>query len=145
MALKSKSEGSSRALHFVGRMYRWAAWFGLLAAILLAAWGFIDQWNVAVRWEKDLFRVFLSSAAFGGAFFIAGLFFCGMMFLVSLLIEAGLKMLDNSNTQVDLMRRLVRQQSDVKSTTRLGENAVSTQANLTQHVVEAHQNRQRGQ
>ena len=72
-----------------------------------------------------------------------GLFLCGMAFLVSLLIEAGLKMLENSHTQVDLMRRLVRQQSDVTSTTRLGNNTASMQAHM-QHEVEERQNRQRG-
>jgi uncharacterized membrane protein YhiD involved in acid resistance len=120
-------------------MYRWVAWFGMIVTILLAGWGFLEQWRNLSYWQ-DTWNKFLSSAGIGAMILIMGLIFCGTAFLVSLLVEAGLKMIANSQTQVDLMRRLVHQQSDVTSTRRLGENTASVQIQPQQEMVE-HQRR----
>lgn len=141
MALKLKSEEASRALRTVGRMYRWVAWLGLMVTIFMAGWGFLEQWRGVSRWQ-DTWNTFLSSGAVGVGILIIGLVFCGVAFLVSLLIEAGLKMIANSQTQVDLMRRLVRQQSDITSTTRLDDNTAAAQ-NLPQQVITETQHRRR--
>lgn len=112
MALKHQSDSlpSSKALRMVGRMYRWVAWLGMVATVFFAGLMFVVQWRDMSRYDfYTIFDVLKNSVFASGIVFATGLFLCGMAFLVSLLIEAGLKMLENSHTQVDLTRRLVRQ------------------------------------
>ncbi len=145
MKSQSNSPLSSKALHAVGRFYRWVAWIGVVATIFFAGLTFVTQWRDMSQYMQyyTTWDVIRNTMLPSGFVFVAGLFMCGMAFLVSLFIEAGTRMLDNSQTQVDLMRRLVRQQSDVTSSTRLSENITSQQTNVVQQVTSEQQGQRR--
>ena len=145
MKSQSNSPVSSKALHRVGRFYRWVAWIGVVATIFFTGLTFVTQWRDMSQYMQyyTMWEVARNALLASGFVFVAGLFMCGMAFLVSLMIEAGTRMLDNSHTQVDLMRQLVRQRSDVTSSTRLKETRASAQVDLLPHMIEEHQSNQR--
>jgi hypothetical protein len=126
---------SSRAMRLVGRFYRWVAWAGVLATIFFTALMFIDQWRSMSMYYTSMWEVARNATLAGGLIFVTGLFMSGMAFLVSLLIEAGVKMLENSHEQTDLLRQMVLHQSDVTSKTRLREKASAREADLSPYEV----------
>lgn len=114
MALKTQwQQNTHRALRLMGRLYRWAGWFGLGATSLGMVFAFISHWNLLSRgFGGDIFTKLSQSLVAVGIAMTFGLFVSGMAFLVSLFIEVGSRMMENSLLQTDLLQRLVREQSD---------------------------------
>ena len=114
MALKTQwQQNAHRALRLMGRFYRWIGWFGLGVTAFVMVYGFISHWNDLGRgFGVDTYTRLWSSLFVAGTVMVIGLFACGMAFLVSLFIEVGSRMMENSLLQTDLLQRLVREQSD---------------------------------
>ena len=134
MALKTQwQQNSHRALRLMGRFYRWMGWLGLVVTGLMMFYSFISHWNTLGRgFGIDAYTKLWQSLIVAGTVLVFGLFVCGMAFLVSLLIEVGSRMMENSLLQTDLLQRLVREQSDHEDTAsaRLMENDTANE-NLT--------------
>jgi hypothetical protein len=114
MALKTQwQQNAHRALRFIGRFYRWMGWLGLVATAFFTLYAFVTHWNMLSRgFGVDFIHKLWQSFLVGGLVLAFGLFLCAMAFVVSLFIEVGSRMMENSFLQTDLLRRLVREQTE---------------------------------
>ncbi len=112
MALKTQwQQNAHRALRLIGRFYRWMGWLGFVATALFTIYTAVTQWNMMSQ-GVDLYTKLWQTLLVGGIVLALGLFLCAMAFLVSLFIEVGSRMMENSLLQTDLLQRLVREQDD---------------------------------
>lgn len=114
MTLKSQNDRQYRGLLWVGRLYRLAGWLGLAVTAFFTIWGFVNQWSTMVRYwtNADLWSILTQSAVVGFIFLIIGLALSAVAFGISLGIQVGLTMMKNSQTQVELLRRLAQAQGE---------------------------------
>lgn len=136
MALKSQNSRMYRGLLWVGRAYHWAGWLGLIATVGFAIGGFFH--HLRVMWDNIYITradILLQCFALAGIFLVIGLILSGIAFGISLGIQVGLTMMENSQTRIDLLRRLAQNQSETDSVLRLDHNTPSAQENLSQQDV----------
>ena len=114
MALKTQwQQNAHRALRYIGRFYRWLGWLGLAGTVFMTVYVFVAHWSMLSRgFGVDFFYKVWQSLMVGGLAMIFGLFLCAMAFVVSLFIEVGSRMMENSFLQTDLLKRLVREQTE---------------------------------
>jgi len=114
MALKTQwQQNAHRALRFIGRFYRWMGWLGFVATAFFTIYAFMIQWNMLSRgFGVDFLHKLWNSFLVAGLVLSFGLFLCAMAFVVGLFIEVGSRMMENSFLQTDLLRRLVREQTE---------------------------------
>ncbi|MCU0514801.1 MAG: hypothetical protein MUE40_19780 [Anaerolineae bacterium] len=119
MSLKTQQDKEFRGVLWVGRFYRLAGWLGLVATVFFTVWGFISQWQNMTRWSSGTTWDFFSqSLLVAFLFLIMGLALSAVAFGISLGVQVGLNMMKNSQTQVDLLRRMVQQQSETDNVLR---------------------------
>lgn len=114
MALKTQwQQNAHRALRLIGRFYRWMGWLGFVATAFFTIYAFNRQWQMLSRgFGTDPTRRLWDSLLVAGLVLAFGLFLCAMAFVVSLFIEVGSRMMENSFLQTDLLRRFVREQTE---------------------------------
>jgi hypothetical protein len=119
MALKSTSPSPSHPfLHLAKRFYRVAGWVGVALTLILSAIATVD---VLGRWPSETLLTYrlLGAFLFFLALVILGLFLSGAAFLVSACLDAATHSIENGHTQTELLRRLVREQSDLDAVSHL--------------------------
>jgi hypothetical protein len=121
MTLKSQDDRQYRGLIWIGRLYRLAGWMGLVATIFFTGWGFVSQWqNMALYWsDVDFWTQLTHSMLMGFFFLVVGLALSAVAFGISLGVQVGLTIMKNSQTQVELLRRLAQNQAELDTTLRL--------------------------
>ena len=121
MTLKSQDDRQYRGLIWIGRLYRLAGWMGLVATIFFTGWGFVSQWqNMALYWsDVDFWTQLTHSMLMGFFFLVVGLALSAVAFGISLGVQVGLTIMKNSQTQVELLRRLAQAQGENDITLRL--------------------------
>jgi hypothetical protein len=133
MALKSTSPASPRPfLHLAKRFYHAVGWVGVAITLVLASVFGIDMWG---RLNPDMlptYRLIYAFVMFLGAIFV-GLFLSGLAFLISTCIDVACDTMENGRVQTELLRRLVREQSDVDASSRSIENGYR-QTELLHHL-----------
>src|SRR6187549_2732687 len=116
MGLKLQNPRMYRGLLWVGRAYRWAGWLGLVLTACFTTGAFVHHsrvmWNVTYLTRADILLQSLLVACF---FLITGLVLSGLAFGISLGIQIGLTMMENSQTRIALLRRLAQHQSEKDS------------------------------
>lgn len=130
MTLKSQDTRVYRGLVWVGRIYRFAGWMGLIATAFFTLWGFFTQWNsVSTYWyQPDLWTIVSQSLLAATAILITGLLLSAVAFGISLGIQVGLTLMKNSQIQVDLLRRMAQNQSHADSVLRLEDHGANGSA-----------------
>ncbi len=124
MTLKSQNDRQYRGLLWVGRLYRLAGWLGLVATVFFTIWGAVSHWNNLVRWSTPDFGTLVTHSLLMGFFFlITGLARSAIAFGISLGIQVGLTVMRNSQTQVELLRRLAQAQGEEDIALRLQDSA----------------------
>ena len=127
MGLKSQNPRMHRGLLWVGRAYRWGGWLGLVVTACFAVGAFAHHlrvmWNIPYFTRTD---ILLQCLALAGIFLIIGLTLSAIAFAISLGIQVGLTMMENSQTRITLLRRLAQNQSETDSLMRLRQNSVSS-------------------
>jgi len=121
MTLKSQNDRQYRGLLWIGRLYRLAGWLGLAATAFFTVWGSVSQWQSMSRYwvDVDLWTHLSQSLLIGFFFLIAGLALSAVAFGISLGVQVGLTIMKNSQTQVELLRRLAQAQGENDITLRL--------------------------
>jgi len=121
MTLKSQDDREYRGLIWIGRLYRLAGWLGLVATAFFTVWGFVTQWrNMSQYWgNADFWTLLSQSALLAFLLLITGLALSAVAFGISLGVQVGLTIMRNSQTQVELLRRLAQAQGEIDSTIRL--------------------------
>lgn len=134
MALKSPSPSSSRPLlNFAKRFYRMVGWIGVCLTLILSTIGAVDLFGRSSDEVPLTYRLLFGFLTFLGLVFI-GLFVSGLAFLVSTCIDAATHTIENGQTQTELLRRLVREQSDLDAVSHLVEKEKSySQTELLHH------------
>jgi hypothetical protein len=135
MALKSQNSRMYRGLLWVGRAYRLAGWLGLAATICFAVGAFAH--HLRLMWDYVYFTrvdILLQCLLLATLILITGLVLSAVAFGISLGIQVGLTMMENSQTQIALLRRIAQQQSEDDSVLNLNENALSEQESLLLHT-----------
>lgn len=113
MTLKSQNDRQYRGLLWVGRLYRLVGWLGLAATAFFTIWGAVSHWNNMSNWSGWDTGTMLTHAMLMGFFFlITGLALSAVAFGISLGIQVGLTVMKNSQTQVELLRRLAQAQGE---------------------------------
>jgi hypothetical protein len=108
---------SAKGFRLIGKVYRWVGWFGIAATIVVTLYSFVSQWhqisNYPNSYGSDFYR-FVSPFLLAILVFACGLLMCAAAFLVSAIIDTCVNITENNRARVDLLRRLVREQSDVQ-------------------------------
>jgi uncharacterized membrane protein len=134
MALKSPSPSSSRPLlNFAKRFYRMVGWIGIGLTLILSTIGAVDLFGRSSPETLLTYRLLFGLLTFLGLVFI-GLFVSGLAFLVSTCIDAATHVMENGQTQTELLRRLIREQSDLDAVSHLVEKEkIYSQTELLHH------------
>ena len=137
MALKSQNSRMYRGLLWVGRAYRLSGWLGLAATVFFTFVAFFHQlrlmWNVTYFTRVD---ILLQCLLLATLILIIGMVLSAVAFGISLGIQVGLTMMENSQTQIALLRRIAQQQSEEDSVLRYQNTvAASDQVDLLQQAA----------
>lgn len=125
MALKSPSPSPSHPfLHLVKRFYRGVGWIGVALTLLLSAIAAFDLLGRMTPETLLTYRLLGAFLSFIGLT-VLGLFLSGLAFLISACIDAALHSMENGRAQTELLRRLVREQSDMDASSHLMEKGHS--------------------
>jgi hypothetical protein len=127
MGLKLQNPRMYRGLLWVGRAYGWVGWLGLVATACFTTGAFVHHmrvmWNVTYMTRADILLQSLLVACF---FLVTGLVLSALAFAISLGIQVGLTMMENSQTRIALLRRLAQRQSEKDSLLHVDERVIGT-------------------
>jgi hypothetical protein len=109
---------SAKGFRLIGKLYRWMGWFGILVTAGLTLYAFGSEWNRIASYTgsyySDPIQRFFLPFLLAIAVMACGLTLCAVSFLVSAIIDTCVNITENNRARVDLLRRLVREQSDVQ-------------------------------
>lgn len=109
---------SAKGFRLIGKLYRWMGWFGILVTAGITLYGFIAEWNRMASYTGSYYsepvQRFFTPFLLAIAIMACGLTICAVSFLVSAVIETCINITENNRSRTDLLRRIVREQSDVQ-------------------------------
>jgi hypothetical protein len=100
---------SAKGFRLIGKVYRWVGWLGLIATAVITFYSFANQWHTVstnTNYYGSDFERYLVLAC--------GLLMCAAAFLVSAILDTCVNMTENNRARTELLRRIVREQSDVQ-------------------------------
>jgi hypothetical protein len=111
---------AAKGFRLIGKLYRWTGWFGILVTLGIALYGFAAEWQRIANYTgsyppySDPLQRLLAPFLLAVGIMACGLTLCAVSFLVSAIIDTCVNLTENNRARVDLLRRLVREQSDVQ-------------------------------
>lgn len=112
---------AAKGFRLIGKLYRWTGWFGILMTVCIALYGFAAEWHRIATYVgqyppygNDPVQRFLGPFLLALGIMAMGLTLCAVSFLVSAIIDTCVNITENNRNRTDLLRRIVREQSDVQ-------------------------------
>jgi len=119
MALKTDMiPSSAKGFRLVGKLYRWVGWVGVVLTVLATVYGVLAYGHQMATSDYPYYGGFLNQLLMifllGLLIFLSGLSMCAVAFLVSAIIDTCVNITENNRARTDVLRRIVREQSDVQ-------------------------------
>ena len=118
MSLKTDMiPSSAKGFRLIGKLYRWVGWFGIVLTVCATVYSFAAYWHqmtTSTYSSGDPISQLMLSFLLALVVLLSGLAMCSVAFLVSAIIDTCVNITENNRARVDLLRRLVREQSDVQ-------------------------------
>jgi hypothetical protein len=108
---------SAKGFRLIGKVYRWVGWLGLIATAVITFYSFANQWHTVstnTNYYGSDFERYLAPFLVAVLVLACGLLMCAAAFLVSAILDTCVNMTENNRARTELLRRIVREQSDVQ-------------------------------
>jgi|GEM_PF-3762404 len=101
---------SYSAMRTVSKIYSFLGWLTLIGTVIFALIVLVNGMSVRGYYSSSLVTVAITV---GSVLFTGGMMALGLLF-VAQLIQVFLELVENSRDQTELLRRMAREQSDVR-------------------------------